>query len=93
MANAKGTGDAPTLEQFLACARQADIARLIGRDGKSTRDVSRRVFGIYVSQGDALDARARTFLYNYWVATAGNADARTALVKAWKDGEDVPSIG
>lgn len=89
----KSTTDAPTLEQFLACARQADIARLIGRDGRSTRDVSRRVFGIYVSHGDALDARARTFLYHYWVTTAGNADARTALINAWKAGEDVPTVG
>ena len=87
MAQGKGMGDAPTLEQFLACARQADIARLIGRDGKGTRDVSRRVFGIFVSQGDALDTRARTFLLGYWVTFADNATARVALGRAYKLGE------
>lgn len=88
MEKAKGTGDAPTLEQFLACARQADIARLIGRDGKGTRDVSRRVFGIFVSQGDALDVRARTYLHAYWITFEGNATARVALGRAYRAGEE-----
>jgi hypothetical protein len=72
-----------------ACARQADMARLLGREGKAFRDVTRRVFGAYVSHGDALDARLRAALYAYHVTLAGDSDARIALVKAFKAGEDI----
>lgn len=83
--------DEITFDAWMACARQSDMARLLGRPGKATRDVSRRVFGIYVSHGDTLDARARAFLYAYHVTLAGDADARVALVKEWKDGAPTPS--
>lgn len=78
--------DKVTLDAWNACARQADMARLLGREGKTFRDVTRRVFGQYVSHGDALDARLRAFLFAYHVTLAGNADGRVALVKSWKDG-------
>lgn len=72
-----------------ACARQADMARLLGREGKAFRDVTRRVFGAYVSHGDVMDARLRGALYAYHVTLAGDAEARVALVKAYKAGEDI----
>jgi hypothetical protein len=78
-----------TLDAWNACARQADMARLLGREGKAFRDVTRRVFGAYVSHGDALDARLRSALYAYHVTLAGDADARIALVKSYKAGEDI----
>jgi hypothetical protein len=81
--------DTITSEQWGACARQADMARLLGREGKAFRDVTRRVFGAYVSHGDALDARLRDALYAYHVTLAGDAEARVALVKAFKAGEDI----
>jgi hypothetical protein len=72
-----------------ACARQADMARLLGREGKSFRDVTRRVFGAYVAHGDTLDARLRGALYAYHVTLAGDSDARIELVRAYKAGEDI----
>jgi len=80
-------GKAITLDAWNACARQSDMARLLGKPGKGVRDVTRRVFGVYVSHGDALDERLRAFLYAYHVTYATNADARVALVKAWKNGD------
>jgi hypothetical protein len=89
------TGDsmADTIERATwdACARQADMARLLGREGKAFRDVTRRVFGAYVSHGDTLDVRLRDALYAYHVTHANDADARIALVKAYKAGEDIPA--
>lgn len=84
--------DKATVERaaFIACARQADMARLLGVNGKGFRDVTRRVFGTYVSHGDALDERLRAFLYAYHVTAKGNADARIAIVRAWKDGAEAP---
>ena len=73
---------------FLNAPRQADMARIVGMAGKPFRDTSRRRFGLYVSQGHALDERARTFLLAYH--TEPNADARVAIVKAWTDGNDAP---
>jgi hypothetical protein len=73
---------------FVAAPRQADMARIVGMVGKSFRDVSRRVFGLYVSHGDALDDRARAFLLAYH--TEPSADARVAIVQAWKAGDDAP---
>ena len=73
---------------FLSAPRQADMSRIVGMAGKSFRDVSRRVFGLYVSHGDALDDRARAFLLAYH--TEPNADARVAIVQAWKRGDDAP---
>lgn len=87
-----GMADAITLDAWNACARQADMARLLGREGKSFRDVTRRVFGTYVSHGDALDARLRAYLYAYHVALAGDSDARIALVKSFKAGDDAPTF-
>jgi hypothetical protein len=81
--------DGITLDAWNACARQADMARLLGREGKSFRDVTRRVFGQYVAHGDTLDARLRGALYAYHVTHAGNADARIELVRAYKAGEDI----
>ena len=81
--------DAITLDAWNALARQADMARALGREGKSFRDVTRRVFGAYVSHGDPLDARLRAYLYAYHVTLAGNADARVALVKSWKSGASI----
>jgi hypothetical protein len=78
-----------TLDAWNACARQSDMARLLGREGKSFRDVTRRVFGAYVSHGDALDERLRAALYAYHVTLAGDSDARIALVKAFKAGEPI----
>lgn len=78
-----------TADAWNACARQADMARLLGRDGKTFRDVTRRVFGTYVSHGDALDSRLRAFLFAYHVTLAGNSDGRVALVRAWKDGASI----
>lgn len=80
MAASKGI----TWEAFKGCARQSDIARLLGKPGKSTRDVSRRVFGLYVSQGGVLDDGMRAILFAYHVLFAGDADARIALVNAYK---------
>jgi hypothetical protein len=51
--------------------------------------VTRRVFGAYVSHGDALDERLRAALFAYHVTLAGDADARVALVKSYKAGDDV----
>lgn len=62
------------------------MARLLGRDGKTFRDVSRRVFGFYPTHGDILDARVRAFLYAYHVTLAGNADGRVILARAFKTG-------
>ena len=89
-----GTGDSMakdevTRDAWDACARQADMARLLGREGKSFRDVTRRVFGAYVSHGDALDARLRAALYAYHVTYASDADARIEVVRAFKSGEDI----
>jgi hypothetical protein len=81
--------DDVTLDAWNACARQADMARLLGREGKAFRDVTRRVFGAYVSHGDALDERLRAALYAYHVTLAGDSDARIALVKAFKAGEPI----
>jgi hypothetical protein len=82
-----------TLDAWNACARQADMARVLGVAGKTFRDTTRRVFGTYVSHGDALDDRVRAFLFAYHVTYAGNSDARIALVRAFKDGApDVPTI-
>lgn len=86
-----GTTNDITREDWDACARQADMARLLGREGKSFRDVTRRVFGAYVSHGDALDARLRGALYAYHVTHANDADARIELVRAFKAGEDIPA--
>jgi hypothetical protein len=81
-----------TLDAWNACARQSDMQRLLGKGtGKSFRDTTRRVFGAYVSHGDALDERLRAFLYAYHVTFAGDSDARIALVKAYKNGEDIPT--
>ena len=77
-------GKTITLAAWNACARQSDMARLLGVVGKSFRDVTRRVFGVFVSQGDALDARLRAYLFAYHVTLRGDADARVALVYAWK---------
>jgi hypothetical protein len=79
-----------TLDAWNACARQADMARLLGVQGKTFRDVTRRLFGTYVSHGDALDARLRAFLYAYHVTYAGNADARKATRDAFHAGEEAP---
>ena len=86
-----GDGMADSIERATwdACARQADMARLLGREGKAFRDVTRRVFGAYVAHGDALDARLRGALYAYHVTLAGDAEARIALVRAYKAGEDI----
>jgi hypothetical protein len=82
--------DAITLDAWNACARQADMARLLGIAGKSFRDVTRRVFGTYVSHGDALDDRLRAFLFAYHITYAGNADARIAVRKAFTNGDALP---
>jgi len=82
-----------TLDAWNACARQADMARALGIAGKTFRDTTRRVFGTYVSHGDALDDRLRAFLYAYHVTYAGNSDARIIITRAFKDGApDVPVI-
>jgi hypothetical protein len=73
-----------TVEAWNACARQADMARLLVRDGKTFRDVSRRVFGFYPTQGHVLDARVRAYLFAYHVTLAGNNDARIVLVREYK---------
>jgi hypothetical protein len=78
-----------TLDAWNALARQSDMARALGVAGKTFRDTTRRVFGTYVSHGDALDDRTRAFLYAYHVTCKGDADARIALVKSWKDGAKV----
>jgi hypothetical protein len=93
-----GTGDsmagkdAITLDAWNACARQSDMARLLGVAGKSFRDVTRRVFGAYVSHGDALDDRLRAFLYAYHVTAAGNSDARIEIKRAFVDGAPTPPV-
>jgi hypothetical protein len=84
--------DAITLDAWNALARQSDMARALGVAGKTFRDATRRVFGTYVSHGDALDERVRAFLYAYHITYAGNTDARVALVKAFKDGAKVPPV-
>lgn len=81
-----------TLDAWNACARQSDMARLLGVAGKTFRDTTRKVFGTYVSQGDALDERVRAFLYAYHVTYAGNADARIATRKAFAEGDATPPV-
>lgn len=81
-----------TLDAWNACARQSDMARLLGVAGKTFRDTTRRVFGTYVSHGDALDERVRAFLFAYHVTYAGNADARIAVRKSFADGAKVPPV-
>ena len=78
-----------TQDAWNALARQSDMARALGVAGKTFRDTTRKVFGTYVSHGDALDERLRAFLYAYHVTYAGNADARIIVRKAWNDGAKV----
>jgi hypothetical protein len=80
-------GKTITLAAWNACARQADMARLMGVVGKSFRDITRRVFGVYVNSGDPLDARLRAYLFAFHITLAGDKDARLALVHAWRDGD------
>lgn len=76
-----------TLDAWNACARQADMARVLGVAGKTFRDTTRRVFGTFVSHGDAMTDDLRAYLYAYHVTLAGNADGRIALVKSFKQGD------
>ena len=77
------------LAAFLATTTQAQAARLMGQPGKAFRDITRSVFGVYVSRDDggAWDERVKRFRYAY-ATTSG--DARKAVVAAYKVGDEVP---
>ena len=72
---------------FLASPNQATAARIVGVDGKSFRDTTRKVFGVYVSRGGTWDDRMRAFRLAYHNATG---DARKAVVDAYKNGDATP---
>lgn len=73
---------------FLASNTQAGAARIVAMDGKTFRDTTRKVFGVYVSRDGTWDERTRAFRLAYHEAS--NADARKAIAQAFKDGADTP---
>lgn len=72
---------------FLASGTQADAARVVGMDGKAFRNITRSVFGVYVSRGGTWDERMRAFRLAYHNSTG---DARKAVVAAFKNGDATP---
>jgi hypothetical protein len=74
---------------FLATTTQAQAARVVGMDGKTFRDITRRMFGVYVSRDDGgtWDERTRAFRLAYHNASA---DARKGIVAAFKAGDATP---
>jgi hypothetical protein len=83
------TLSADARKAFLASKNQADAARVVGMDGKAFRNVTRNVFGVYVSRDDAgaWDERTRAFRLAYHISTG---DARKAVVAAFKNGDAAP---
>jgi len=67
---------------FLAAPRQSDMARLLGVTGRSFRNVTRAVFGAYVSHGDALDDVLRAALLAYH--TADTVEERKRIAQEYR---------
>lgn len=79
------------LDVALAAPTQAQAARALNVPGKSFRDGTRGVFGVFVSRdGEGADAawvRVRAYRIAY---AARTGDARAAVVAAWKAGDPLP---
>jgi hypothetical protein len=87
---AKPKGDAKR-DAFMAAARIADAARVVGKEGRGVRNTARRDLELYVNgshgpEHSVFGPREHAFLY---VLVEGIGD-RTATLKAWKDGAALP---
>lgn len=78
---------ADMLAQVIACARNADIARLLGKEGKTVRDFTRKTLGVYVSRGGVLDERAKRYVFARFADGIGT----DVLAAAWAEGADAPT--
>lgn len=63
----------PTYDAFMASARPADAARVIGMDGKRFRGILRGKVGVRVSDGVAFDAAAKAKMWEHTAAHRAKA--------------------
>lgn len=74
---------------FLASATQADAARIVGIDGKTFRNGTRSMLGVFVSKGlGAWDDRTRAF--RLALHEADTPDARRSIALAFREGKATP---